>query len=315
MDLTLRDITLNDDEEINGSSGRVIFGVHESTNTQVAVKYLARNTENDRLRFEQENSILYNLEELDNVITPYSRILGSDDSGKHYLMEKADDNLDGYLDTVVSDEDFVKKLDLFIDICRAVLSIQSLGYIHRDLHFKNIMINYIDGRVVPMLVDFGRSYNIHGPLEISDGENPTWGALLRPPEVEFGLVDHDDQSHILGDSYAIGYLIKSCMQFEVISNAGHLIDMKNSIKKFIKKRHNMSVKRYLATVDFEHRKADYLEWCELNQSRSEEWLTINLDDQDKTNTLSNLSRSLSNLNYEARNGDLELAITALERLY
>jgi|GEM_PF-2532146 len=315
MELTLRDITLSNDDEASGNSGLVKFGVHIPSNTYVAVKYLTKLGDEAFARFEQENTILHELIDHQNVITPYSRILDTGSHDYHYLMQKADDDLDGWLDTVVADEDFNKKIDLFIEICKVVLSIQILGYIHRDLHFKNVMINYSEGRAMPMLVDFGKSYSIHGPLELSDGHSPSFGYLLRPPEVEFGLIEHEDTSHILGDSYAIGYLLKSCMEFETISNAGHLLDMKARIKKFIKQKYDMGVERYLSTMDLEIRKSDYFEWCERNQSWADSWLTINLNSQEKTKDISTLSRSLSNLNYEKRVGDLNIAIQALERLY
>ncbi len=48
-----------------------------------------------------------------------------------------------------------RRLELFIDICRAIQHAHQKGIIHRDLKPGNILVTEYDGRPVPKIIDFG----------------------------------------------------------------------------------------------------------------------------------------------------------------
>ncbi len=49
----------------------------------------------------------------------------------------------------------VAKLELFIEVCKAVHHAHQKGIIHRDLKPSNILVTMIDGEAVPKIIDFG----------------------------------------------------------------------------------------------------------------------------------------------------------------
>ena len=296
-----------------GRSGLVKFGTHHSSNLKVAVKFLTKKRDEDLARFRQENEILFNLLKHENVILPYSRVLSSNGLDPHYIMEKADESLLDWISRYPTDEDIPKKIEMLSIICGAVRSIQAEGYIHRDLHEKNIFIAYEKKEPVPKIMDFGRSYNQHEPLNESEDTAPSWGYYLMPPEIEFGLVDHDDQAYLLGDAYAIGYLIKMALGYQAASNIGHLLDIKERIIAFKKSKNGGSAKSYIKHRDFDARKRDYIEWCKKNSEWSEKSLVVELDEQEKSEAITKLVRDLSNINHLERQPDLNIAIKMLKR--
>ena len=57
-----------------------------------------------------------------------------------------------------------ERLDLFMQVCRAVQHAHQKGIIHRDLKPNNVMITLHDGKPVPKVIDFGVSKAIHQRL-------------------------------------------------------------------------------------------------------------------------------------------------------
>jgi serine/threonine protein kinase len=51
--------------------------------------------------------------------------------------------------------DTQKRLELFIDVCKAVQHAHQKGIIHRDIKPSNVMITLHDGKPVPKVIDFG----------------------------------------------------------------------------------------------------------------------------------------------------------------
>ena len=58
-----------------------------------------------------------------------------------------------YCDTQNSDTE--ERLQLFIDVCRAVQHAHQKGIIHRDLKPSNVLVTNHDGKPVPKIIDFG----------------------------------------------------------------------------------------------------------------------------------------------------------------
>ncbi|HEY8886722.1 MAG TPA: protein kinase [Candidatus Microsaccharimonas sp.] len=308
------DIVINKSiREQKGHSARVVFGDHKISGAEVAIKWLETAKAEDAERFRQENEILFELIKNDNVITPYSKILTAPNGKMLYIMERADKTLIHWLDDFLKDEDFAEKISMLIKICSAITSIQAEGYIHRDLHEKNVLVSLVKDKYIPKLVDFGRSFRSQKAIEISDDNSPSWGYFVMPPEFEFGLVSRDDPSHMLGDSYSVGLMVKTVLSPETAYNIGKLVEMKERIKDFQIKKVAGSTELY-KDRSLRLREADYLEWCEKNKAWSEGWLSLRLSSQVRTDKVTDLIRKFSNINYLERESDLNVAISIMKGL-
>jgi serine/threonine protein kinase len=296
-----------------GASGLVEFGVHNPSNTKVAVKYLKDNSAVAIQRFTQENDILHELIDHTNVVIPYSRILNIN-GRKCYIMEEADLSLLEWLDKYPTDEDFEVKRKMLIELCKAIKSLQENGYIHRDLHEDNVMMFENESDFDPKLMDFGRSYKVYGNFSFSDDDNPGWGYWLKPPELEFGLMRHDDPNYILGDSYALGLLIITVLSYDTAANYSRLKDLKLKIKRFKKIKNMNNEQPYLTSTSYDQRLNDYLEWCEINSEWSKGWLKVDLSEDRTSEIITRIIQDYSNLNYQNRKSDINDLITTLESL-
>src|SRR5207248_389840 len=57
-----------------------------------------------------------------------------------------------------------ERLDLFMQICRAIQHAHQKGIIHRDIKPSNILVALEDGVAVPKVIDFGIAKATHGRL-------------------------------------------------------------------------------------------------------------------------------------------------------
>ena len=57
-----------------------------------------------------------------------------------------------------------QRLEMFVDVCRAVQHAHQKGIIHRDLKPSNIMVAEIDGKAVPKVIDFGVAKSLNQKL-------------------------------------------------------------------------------------------------------------------------------------------------------
>ena len=57
-----------------------------------------------------------------------------------------------------------ERLDLFIQVCRAIQHAHQKGIIHRDIKPSNILVTMNDGVPVPKVIDFGIAKATHGKL-------------------------------------------------------------------------------------------------------------------------------------------------------
>lgn len=80
---------------------------------------------------------------------------GSTEKGRPYFVMEL---VKGIQITEYCDQNDVntkQRLELFIDVCRAVEHAHQKGIIHRDIKPSNVMITLHDGRPVPKIIDFG----------------------------------------------------------------------------------------------------------------------------------------------------------------
>lgn len=76
-----------------------------------------------------------------------------------------------------------KRLDLFIQVCRAVQHAHQKGIIHRDLKPSNILVMLVDGEPVPKVIDFGIAKATHPGPALTDRTLHTHaGVLIGTPE-------------------------------------------------------------------------------------------------------------------------------------
>jgi len=80
---------------------------------------------------------------------------GATDTGRPYFVMEL---VKGIPITEYCDKnnlDTRQRLDLFIDVCKAVQHAHQKGIIHRDIKPSNVMITLHDGKPVPKIIDFG----------------------------------------------------------------------------------------------------------------------------------------------------------------
>ncbi|MGD9263872.1 MAG: serine/threonine-protein kinase [Methyloceanibacter sp.] len=100
------------------------------------------------------------------------------------------------------------RLELFVDVCRAVQHAHHKAVIHRDLKPSNVMVTMHDGRPVPKVIDFGVSKAINQQLTektlfTAYGQMVGTPAYMSPEQAEMSGLDIDTRS----DIYSLGVLL------------------------------------------------------------------------------------------------------------
>ncbi|MFV2069105.1 MAG: serine/threonine protein kinase, partial [Pirellulales bacterium] len=101
-----------------------------------------------------------------------------------------------------------KRLELFVDVCRAIQHAHQQGIIHRDIKPTNVIVSLHDGKPVPKMIDFGIAKAIeHGvtkeTLLTVQGQLIGTPQYMSPEQAEFGHADVDTRT----DIYALGALL------------------------------------------------------------------------------------------------------------
>ncbi len=100
------------------------------------------------------------------------------------------------------------RLDLFIQVCRAVQHAHQKGIIHRDLKPSNILVTVNDGVGVPKVIDFGIAKATEGRLTDKTVHTQLHQfigtpAYMSPEQAELSSVDVDTRS----DIHSLGVLL------------------------------------------------------------------------------------------------------------
>ena len=102
----------------------------------------------------------------------------------------------------------VQRLELFIQVCRAIQHAHQKGIIHRDIKPSNILVTLHDGKPVPKVIDFGIAKATEGRLT----DNTLFTAVeqfvgtpayMSPEQAEVSGLDVDTRS----DIYSLGVLL------------------------------------------------------------------------------------------------------------
>jgi eukaryotic-like serine/threonine-protein kinase len=101
-----------------------------------------------------------------------------------------------------------ERLELFIQICQAVLHAHQKGIIHRDLKPSNILVTVLDDRAVPKVIDFGVAKATAAPLTDKTlftrfHQFVGTPAYMSPEQAGLGNADIDTRS----DIYSLGVLL------------------------------------------------------------------------------------------------------------
>lgn len=103
-----------------------------------------------------------------------------------------------------------QRLELFVDICRAVQHAHQKGIIHRDLKPSNILVSAQDGVMQPKIIDFGIAKATSGKDTLTDKTlftsfNQVLGtpAYMSPEQLEVSGLDLDTRT----DIYALGVIL------------------------------------------------------------------------------------------------------------
>jgi serine/threonine protein kinase/formylglycine-generating enzyme required for sulfatase activity/dienelactone hydrolase len=101
-----------------------------------------------------------------------------------------------------------ERLDLFVQVCRAVQHAHQKGIIHRDLKPSNILVAPYDGRPVPKVIDFGLAKAMHQSLTertLHTAHETVLGTPLymSPEQAQLNNLDVDTRS----DIYSLGVLL------------------------------------------------------------------------------------------------------------
>jgi len=191
-----------------GGCGLVyLAGQEQPVRRQVALKVikLGMDTRSVIARFEAERQALARMDH-PNI----AKVLdaGVTDNGRSFFVMEL---VQGVKITTFCDEhnlDARQRLQLFIQVCKAIQHAHQKGIIHRDIKPSNILVRLLDGVPMPKVIDFGIAKATEGTLSdftafTACGQFIGTPAYMSPEQAQFSGLDVDTRS----DIYSLGVLL------------------------------------------------------------------------------------------------------------
>ncbi len=300
----------------NSSYGDVYFATRKTDGLEVAIKFNNGLTDELIQRFQRENDILHDLKPHHGIVKPLSNIISNEAfSGKSrdfYIMARTNSSLAKWLYNI-SSSDLNKKVKIFVQICEAVNYAHTKGYIHRDLHFENILMDILPVEQIK-LIDFGRAYDFNSDRRLSEG--PAWGDYVMPPEVRFGVIDQPNRTHyVKGDVYALGVILK----YIILSDYSSILllqSINNTIRQEIHNQFSTNVLNdYHTNQPLGEKKKVYKKWLGQNAQFLNSFYSVDLTDQMAADQLVETLKMTANFDASKRTDDIEDVIKSLKGLY
>jgi serine/threonine protein kinase/tetratricopeptide (TPR) repeat protein len=179
----------------------------EPVRRKVALKIikLGMDTKQVVVRFEAERQALAMMDH-----TNIAKVLdaGATETGRPYFVMEL---VGGTKITDYCDQNQLttrQRLDLFIQVCRAIQHAHQKGVIHRDIKPSNVLVATQDGAPVPKVIDFGIAKATQGRLTdqtVFTAFEQFLGtpAYMSPEQTQLGSLDVDTRS----DIYSLGVLL------------------------------------------------------------------------------------------------------------
>jgi tetratricopeptide (TPR) repeat protein len=151
-----------------------------------------------------------------------------------------------------------ERLDLFIQICRAIQHAHQKGVIHRDIKPSNILVTVNDGVAVPKVIDFGIAKATQGRLTdqtVYTAFEQFIGtpAYMSPEQASMTSLDIDTRS----DIYSLGVLLYELLTGKTPFDAKELLskgldEMRRTIREVEPVKPSTRLTKELAGTELKH---------------------------------------------------------------
>ena len=185
---------------------------------RVALKVIKPGMDSARViaRFEAERQALALLDHT-NIAQVYDA--GMTDAGRPYFVMEY---VEGLPITEHCDQHKLiieERLNLFLQVCRAVYHAHQKGIIHRDIKPSNILITIQEDQSVPKMIDFGVAKAVSQPLTertlfTEQGQMFGTPEYMSPEQADVGSEDIDTRSDVYSLGVLLYVLLTGCLPFD-----------------------------------------------------------------------------------------------------
>jgi len=214
---------------------------------------------------------------------------GATDTGRPYFVMEL---VKGISITEYCDKnnlDTRQRLDLFIDVCKAVQHAHQKGIIHRDIKPSNVMITLHDGKPVPKIIDFGIAKATQHRLTektLFTEYRQFIGTpeYMSPEQAEMGGLDVDTRT----DIYSLGVLLYELLTGTTPFEADKLRSAAyDEIRRIIREEEPPKPSTRLSTLGdaltevAKHRQAEAGQLCKIVRGDLD-WIVMKTLEKDRT---------------------------------